>query len=219
MGMRDMRASHTLLPSCADAGSRSGSAALPRPSRCPLASAVLQLQPEQPPSPTRLTSAARPKTRKNASSGFAAGYCLTFGMEAGGRARSGSDGSALWHGGEDDWEPLPDLPDLVEARDELLTTLAGAADHVPADEWILGQRIRYLGEAGPVGGCRSLSWGLWGCGRVVVQCPGGFRAPRHGPVRGGFGALSPWSRDHGVGGGAEVAGPVGVTRRQGFGRA
>jgi len=26
--------------------------------------------------------------------------------------------------------------------------LAGAADHIPADEWILGQRIRYLGEAG-----------------------------------------------------------------------
>ncbi len=51
----------------------------------------------------------------------------------------------LWHGGEDDWEPGPDSPDLVEARDELLTTLAGAADHIPADEWILGQRVRYLG--------------------------------------------------------------------------
>ena len=54
----------------------------------------------------------------------------------------------LWHGGEDDWEPVPDSPDLVEARDELLTALAGASDHIPADEWILGQRIRYLGEAG-----------------------------------------------------------------------
>ena len=54
----------------------------------------------------------------------------------------------LWYDGEDDWEPVPDPPDLVEARDELLTTLAGAADRIPADEWIVGQRIRYLGEAG-----------------------------------------------------------------------
>ncbi len=54
----------------------------------------------------------------------------------------------LWHGGEDDWEPVPDPPDLVEARDDLLATMADAADHIPADEWILGQRIRYLGEAG-----------------------------------------------------------------------
>ena len=54
----------------------------------------------------------------------------------------------LWHGGEDDWEPVPDPSDLVEARDDLLTTFAAAADHLPEDEWIIGQRIRYLGEAG-----------------------------------------------------------------------
>ena len=54
----------------------------------------------------------------------------------------------LWYGGEDDWEPVPDPPELVEARDNLLTTMAATAEHIPADEWILGQRIRYLGEAG-----------------------------------------------------------------------
>ena len=54
----------------------------------------------------------------------------------------------LWHGGEDDWEPVPDPSDLVEERDDLLEAMAAAADHIPADEWILGQRIRYLGEAG-----------------------------------------------------------------------
>ncbi len=54
----------------------------------------------------------------------------------------------LWHGGEDDWEPVPDPSELVEARNDLLTILATAAGHIPADEWILGQRIRYLGEAG-----------------------------------------------------------------------
>ena len=54
----------------------------------------------------------------------------------------------LWHGGEDDWDPAPDPTELVEARDNLLTTMAATAEHIPADEWILGQRIRYLGEAG-----------------------------------------------------------------------
>ncbi len=54
----------------------------------------------------------------------------------------------LWHGGEDDWEPVPDPSDLVDARNDLLEAMAAAADHIPADEWILGQRIRYLGEAG-----------------------------------------------------------------------
>ena len=54
----------------------------------------------------------------------------------------------LWHEGEDDWEPVPDPSDLVEARDDLLATMADAANHIPADEWILGQRIRHLGEAG-----------------------------------------------------------------------
>ena len=54
----------------------------------------------------------------------------------------------LWHGGEDDWEPVPDPSDLVDARDDLLEAMAAAADRIPADEWILGQRIRYLGEAG-----------------------------------------------------------------------
>jgi len=37
---------------------------------------------------------------------------------------------------------------LVEARDDFIEAMAAAADRMPADEWILGQRIRYLGEAG-----------------------------------------------------------------------
>ena len=54
----------------------------------------------------------------------------------------------FWHGGEDDWELIPDPSDLVDARDELLNNLEAAAAHIPGDEWILGQRIRYMGEAG-----------------------------------------------------------------------
>ena len=49
---------------------------------------------------------------------------------------------------DDDWTPLPDSPDLVEARGDLLDTLAAAAHLLPADEWILGQRIRYMAEGG-----------------------------------------------------------------------
>ena len=54
----------------------------------------------------------------------------------------------LWQGGENDWEPVPDPAELVEARDDLLATIVAAAEHIPGDGWILGQRIRYLGEAG-----------------------------------------------------------------------
>jgi len=54
----------------------------------------------------------------------------------------------LWYDGEDDWVPSPDPPELVQAREELLATMAASAERISADEWILGQRIRYLVEAG-----------------------------------------------------------------------
>ena len=54
----------------------------------------------------------------------------------------------IWHEGGNEWESIPDPAGLVEAREDLLFAMADAADHLPADEWILGQRIRYLGEAG-----------------------------------------------------------------------
>ena len=167
MGMRDMRASHTLLAIVCGCGIPLGLSGAPSTLPVPLASAVLQLQPEQPsrPDSTDIRSQA-----EDAQERFerVRRRLLPYVWDGGRRPCEERIGRlCLWHGGEDDWEPLPDLPDLVEARDELLTTLAGAADHVPADEWILGQRIRYLGEAGRwedavrlAGGCggAAASW-------------------------------------------------------------
>lgn len=54
----------------------------------------------------------------------------------------------IWHEGDDDWVPVPDSPDIVQARDLLLRELAEIGGQLPGDGWILGQRIRYLSEAG-----------------------------------------------------------------------
>ena len=113
----------------------------------PRGSAVLQAQAEEwSADSTRIRSQA-----EDAQGRFERirGQLLPYAWEEGRRPCEERIGRlCLWYGGEDDWEPVPDPPDLVEARDELLTTLAGAADRIPADEWIVGQRIRYLGEAG-----------------------------------------------------------------------
>ena len=51
------------------------------------------------------------------------------------------------HGRSDDWTPPPEAREIREARQELLDTLADLAGGIPGDDWILGQRVRYLGEA------------------------------------------------------------------------
>ena len=143
--MRDMRASHTLLAIVCGCGIPLGlSGALVAPAAFP----VLQAQTKErsPPDSTRIRSQA-----EDAQARFERirRRLLPYVWAGGRRPCEERIGRlCLWHGGEDDWEPVPDPSDLVEARDELLTTMADAADHIPADEWILGQRIRYLGEAG-----------------------------------------------------------------------
>lgn len=54
-----------------------------------------------------------------------------------------------WHevGGDDPWTPPPEPRPVTDARDALLEHLAGAAERVPGDGWIVGQRVRYLVEA------------------------------------------------------------------------
>lgn len=55
----------------------------------------------------------------------------------------------VWHDeADDEWQPPPPHRDVEEARDALLAELADAADEVPGDGWIAGQRIAYLLEAG-----------------------------------------------------------------------
>jgi hypothetical protein len=44
------------------------------------------------------------------------------------------------------WVSLGEAPVVRQAREELIDTLAAAAHSLPGDEWILGQRVRYLVE-------------------------------------------------------------------------
>jgi hypothetical protein len=52
-----------------------------------------------------------------------------------------------WHNNGDD-PPPPERPAVGEARTRLLDVLARAAAAAPDDDWIAGQRVRYLVEAG-----------------------------------------------------------------------
>lgn len=47
-----------------------------------------------------------------------------------------------------DWEPPPEREEVRVLRQELLKTLAEIGSEVPGDDWVLGQRVHYLGEAG-----------------------------------------------------------------------
>ena len=51
-----------------------------------------------------------------------------------------------WNNNADPKLP-PERPEIGRRRDELLATLARAAAAAPADDWVLGQRVRYLIEA------------------------------------------------------------------------
>ncbi len=49
---------------------------------------------------------------------------------------------------DDDWDPVPEEPDVVEERHALIAVLDSAARIIPADEWLTGQRVAYRVEAG-----------------------------------------------------------------------
>ncbi|MEX0980227.1 MAG: hypothetical protein WDZ89_03980 [Gemmatimonadota bacterium] len=53
----------------------------------------------------------------------------------------------IWHTPGSDWVPPADAPAIVRARAELLDELQRLAETIPGDRWVLGQRIKYLGEA------------------------------------------------------------------------
>jgi len=80
---------------------------------------------------------------------------------------------------------------LVQARESLLETLGEVGKSLPGDRWVLGQRIRYLGDVGRwaeaeevVGGCRGGP--DWWCDAAL-----GFVLHRSGKT---VGALSAFSR-------------------------
>ncbi|MBI4545869.1 MAG: hypothetical protein HY703_11785, partial [Gemmatimonadetes bacterium] len=57
-------------------------------------------------------------------------------------------GRMCWYDDEPDWRPPPEPLEVEDGREELLLQLAAAAAQLPEDRWILGQRVRYLAEAG-----------------------------------------------------------------------
>ncbi|MGM0669659.1 MAG: hypothetical protein ACQET1_08065 [Gemmatimonadota bacterium] len=48
--------------------------------------------------------------------------------------------------GSSDWEPAPEDSLITARREELLETLRRVGEVIPGDQWVLGQRIRYLGD-------------------------------------------------------------------------
>jgi hypothetical protein len=72
----------------------------------------------------------------------------------------------LWYDEpETEWTPPPEPEGLVRARTRALERLAEAARRAPGDEWIAGQRVRYLVEAGKkqdardaARACRASGW-------------------------------------------------------------
>lgn len=73
----------------------------------------------------------------------------------------------LWYDDEDaeDWVPPPEPEQVKQGRDALIARLAEAAAQYPGDEWVAGQRVRYLVEADraeeAAAAARECSSGWW----------------------------------------------------------
>lgn len=63
----------------------------------------------------------------------------------------------IWDDGDDGWTPRDEPEEIVVLRTELLAALDSLAREIPGDHWLFGQRIRYLVEAGRLGGAASLA--------------------------------------------------------------
>jgi hypothetical protein len=86
-----------------------------------------------------------------------------------------------WRGEDDDQEPPPEAPAIVDRRNSLIHLLDSAASLLPGDEWIAGQRVRYLVEAGrtddalsAAGQCRADAWWCAALGGYAAHVGGRF---------------------------------------------
>lgn len=70
-----------------------------------------------------------------------------FGVSGGMRCDDRVGRLCLRHGRGSTWEPPEEAEEVREARHELLDELARIGREIPGDDWVLGQRIKYLGEA------------------------------------------------------------------------
>jgi len=87
-----------------------------------------------------------------------------------------------YEGGDDEEDKAPEEPARIrQARTRLLDALDGAAATIPGDEWIVGQRVRYLLEgrqpllaARVVEQCRAVTWWCEALGGLVRHVGGDF---------------------------------------------
>ena len=63
----------------------------------------------------------------------------------------------VWFGEGSDRTPKPEAEEVTAARSRLLDDLAEVALEIPGDEWVFGQRMRYLVEAGRLERAESLA--------------------------------------------------------------
>lgn len=87
--------------------------------------------------------------------------------------------------GDSDWFPRPERAEIAERRDALLAYLDSVQRLLPGDGWVVGQRVRYLGEAGrwdeagaAAESCVATAW--WCAALRGYALHGGGRYPEAG---------------------------------------
>ncbi|HYS68621.1 MAG TPA: hypothetical protein VEM14_00150, partial [Gemmatimonadaceae bacterium] len=69
-----------------------------------------------------------------------------------------------WHPNLKDYDVPDEGKDIIRARRQLLRDLGKASDSLPGDDWIMGQRVRYLVESHDSSAvdvarsCRATKW-------------------------------------------------------------
>jgi len=97
-----------------------------------------------------------------------------------------------WPDDEEEFDLVPSEPERISRdRDRLLETLADAADLLPTDRWIAGQRVRYALDAGRLDEARDAAAS---CRADPAWCMGlqafvAHRAGRFGPADSLFAAM------------------------------
>jgi hypothetical protein len=81
-----------------------------------------------------------------------------------------------WRGDDDEGTQPEEPREIVRRRDDLIRTLDSVSTDVPGDEWVAGQRVRYLVEAGLID--QALRFASTECRAPVFWCAalGGYAA-------------------------------------------
>ncbi|MFQ5705200.1 MAG: hypothetical protein ACE5HT_14420 [Gemmatimonadales bacterium] len=86
-----------------------------------------------------------------------------------------------WYDGDARWEPGPERPYVIRQRNSLLSVLDSAAARLPGDDWIVGQRVRYLWESSRTAAalevarhCRGTRWWCLALEGLVSHVRGDF---------------------------------------------